>query len=447
MPNSSTVRTPLPGRVLLVASGGACPGGQAILEAAYDFVRGAIDPSGKPLELLTARGGMARVLAGDASCLSVVTRDNIRPMSPCSAPILSFCKGGPTSDDASQVELCRALRRFDIRYLLVWGGQFSLSNLANTVEVAARLAQAEGDAARLFIGGLVKSIDNDAAIPGGMDSIGFVSAAKVMARTLKGLARDAQNSDTMVHVPILSGNQVGHLTERASRMADLPLCIIPERLAEGTPLNFIIDIIIGAWLKGAIRNPAVTHLVVPIAEGVLARLDERSCPGLAEAKRRSHEGVTANHYPLSVAFQDAAQLVFAQIKNPPTGKISLRSAYHGYAARGAEADSLDIEMARLHASTALDALARRATGNVYFGTQHSVTSAPLASLRRPDGRGMERGVDLSDRVVSTYWSAHGSWRLQPADLEGESLRRICEILGLDQERTRERFGPVANWGA
>jgi 6-phosphofructokinase len=324
---------------------------------------------------------------------------------------------------------------------LVWGGQFSLANLANTAAAAARVGAVEG--MQLRVGGLVKSIDDDASIPPGYHSIGFSSASAALARTLKNLMRDARQSDTLIHVPVLSGNQVGCLTEAAARGAGCPLYIIPERLPKRCSLQLVLETIFGAWLKGAIRDQPSYHLVVPIAEGILGSLDPASCPGLKEARDRYREGVTANHFPLPTIIQDQLGAMFAELSLPHGIKVSVRSAYHGYAARGSEANSTDREMASLHVTTALRAMAQGESGRVYYGSGQHCHSLVLTGLLTEDGQGRERQVDLKDPVIAAHWNAIRPHRLTSEDLSHEQLARIAAFLQLPTKDVQDRFDLVA----
>jgi len=175
-------------------------------------------------------------------------------------------------------------------------------------------------------------------------------------------------------------------------------------------------------------------------------LDPQSCVGLAEAKAKSQEGVTANHYPFAQLVQQVGTGAFSQVKLPYGLKVSVRSAYHGYAARGAETDTVDKSLGLLHTTVALSRLFQGESGQVYCGAQNEVVPHPLSSLRDEQGRGTERRVNLQDPVVAAHWGAHGEWRLRPSDMEGESLGRMAELIGFTPDRFRERFDNVAGWG-
>ena len=214
---ASTASKPrAPGSLLFVASGGNCPGKDWLAESVYDYGQQVNRKYPCFSYIYGAREGLGMLMDGDASCLTKLTRKNVNPQCLSDPPVVSFATRGPSGKLEEWVPIVRTLLERGIRYLVLWGGDYTLWS-AGALQGAIEAVAKERDGERLYFGCLPKSIDNDlSGLEDCEQAIGFSSSAQWLARNLENLGRDARDSDNFVHVPIVQGNQAGHLCERAA---------------------------------------------------------------------------------------------------------------------------------------------------------------------------------------------------------------------------------------
>lgn len=430
------------GHVAFVASGGNCPGLQQLVEEAYAAVKRADEDR----RFFGLRGGLIGALKGDDASLVEVTEANLVPKSSFDPPVVSFGKGGPGHDPDTTAKVVRFFLRNGVRYLVYWGGNVSLSVAGSIYKAAEKIAAEEGEENRLSLVCLPKSVDNDAHLPPQYSSIGFMTAARALSTQLTDLATDARNSENLVHAPVLHGNQVGFLTERASRLSLTPLYIVPEMLDQNTSFEFMIDIIVGSVLKRAAQAQPAYHHMVPVAEGVLGKFNPDSCPGLRAALVGRSEGIAANKFPLCERIHDALEPRLKQFL--PGVSTRCRSDYYGYTARGSSVlHETDRLMTRVLGEAAVAALLQGQSGVVVIGNSRDAQIITLEQMNG-NGNGIERVLDPKELAVLQHWHRSRDVRLLPSDLEMGSprLAKMAQNANMEPQAFRDHFMPVAIWG-
>jgi 6-phosphofructokinase len=451
----SDVSPVVEGDVLFVASGGRCPGKQRILEEIYARIGAVSAKNNMPIRLWTARGGMSLIHEGDSSCLTLVTEANLKVRSPADAPICSFGTSGPSGLKEEWVPIVHLLLSRGIRYFIQWGGDYSTASTLGLIEAIEDVVASGGK--RLYFVCMLKSVDNDVSgLKDWHQTIGFSSAVATMAKNLRRLFFDAQDSESYVQIRFVQGNQVGHLCSESSRLAGVPMYLIPEFFKGRAPVtrDFLRDIILGSWLKGAISTPARYHSLIPVAEGMINVLDEGDWPGLKEARAAAAakssvatEGASAKDFEFDRQLYNAVASAFDGLNLSNKRKIKVRMTPADNIARGSNTNEIDQGLAKMHSGVAVDAVLNGGSGLMVVGTGLRAEALKITDVLPGGLEDIEpRPVNVEDRGVQQHWSQFSSYRLMPQDLVGDSLSRMAKVIGCSDEKFVERFQAVADWG-
>lgn len=374
---------------------------------------------------------------------------------PGGVPMISFGRSGPGTDNGQSAQIIRTLLDWNVRYLVGYGGE-GTANTMLSLERAARRIESEGGP-RMRIGMGPKSIDRDLSLSS--DTIGFQTKSSLLGEMLRRIAYDAWMSDDRWFIVVVQGRTVGHLAWRAAIQSDAAVWLIPEQFPERVDFSLVVDIIVGAMLKGLIHGAnrcgpraRKMHGHVVVSEGLLLCIRENTCPEFSRLTYDERARPKLADFPLHTVLARAVNAALGELRVSDQidgDPFSAKGQQLGYTARGAEPNSVDRELARELATALVYQLVKEdLSGVVPFVDGESIGHVALESLVGPE-RDMihPRQVNTGADRYRTEWDATRPLRLVPEDLSDErSLRALVALTSLTQEEFVGRFARVAEWG-
>jgi ATP-dependent phosphofructokinase / diphosphate-dependent phosphofructokinase len=203
------------GNLLVLQGGGPTPVLNTSLFGVLDEAR----RDSRIPKLFGARFGIHGVIKGDLLDLSGISADQIAALRSSPGASLGSTRYKPAEPDMERIIAC--LKRYDIRYLMMIGGNGTLRG-AHAIAQAAEEARHE-----IRVIGIPKTIDND--IVGTDRSPGYGSAARYLAQAVRDLGMDVRGLPQPVSIIETMGRGVGWIAG-ASVLARLDENHCPHRV-------------------------------------------------------------------------------------------------------------------------------------------------------------------------------------------------------------------------
>ncbi len=439
-------------KAIVVLSGGNAPGAlEFVVWLARRLRRHGITAYG-------TRHGFKPIMNGsDESGLCVIDPDRLAAAGPGSIPMISFGRSGPGTDLEKAKSVIRTLLAQGFKYLIGYGGE-GTANTMLSLERAARAIESEGGG-HIRIGMGPKSIDRDLSLSS--DTIGFQTKSALLGEMLRRISYDAWMSDDRWFLVVVQGRTVGHLAWRAAIQSDAAVWLIPEQFTEKVDFSLVVDIIVGAMLKGLISGRhgnradaknARMHGHIVVSEGLPLCIREGTCPDLGRMNIDERGRPKLAEFPFHIVLSDAVNAVLGELRvaeNLGGHGLSLKGQQLGYTARGAAPNSVDRELARELATALVHQLVKeKLSGVVPFIDGESIGHVALEELVGEDRNTIRpRQVNIFADRYQTEWDASRELRLVPEDLSDESsLDALVALTSLTREEFLSRFTRVAQWG-
>ncbi|MCA9240688.1 MAG: 6-phosphofructokinase [Planctomycetales bacterium] len=440
------------GKAVVVLSGGNAPGAlEFVVWLTRRFKRHRIPVYG------TRHGFKPLMNGSDGNGLVRLNADRLASAGPGSIPLISFGRSGPGTDVEQAASVIRRLLKWNVKYLIGYGGE-GTANTMLSLERAARRIEAEGGG-RICIGMGPKSIDRDLSLSS--DTIGFQTKSALLGEMLRRISYDAWMSDDRWFVVVVQGRTVGHLAWRAAIQSDAAVWLIPEQFTEKVDFSLIVDIIVGAMLKGLIHGQsqgrarpqtARMHGHIVVSEGLPLCIREGTCPEFGRMNFDERGRPKLAEFPLHTVLSDAVNAALGELRVAERlggNGISLKGQQLGYTARGAEPNSVDRELARELATALVHQLVKEElSGVVPFIDGESIGHVALEHLVGEDRNTINpRQVNIHADRYQTEWDAARELRLVPEDLGNEqTLSALVGLTTLSREAFLARFSRIAEWG-
>lgn len=371
--------------------------------------------------------GYRDLAAGKTPNTVVLTIDEMEHVGNAGGSILRTSRTNPAESDESLGRCVDGLERLGIRYLLCIGGD-------DTTFGAAKIAERTGD--RIGVATVPKTIDNDLPLPDNAPTFGFETARSVGAQIIESLIEDARTT-TRCYVVVSMGRKSGALALGMCKAAGATLAVIPEEFPAQSSLSAVIDTIAGAIVKQ--RALGRSHGVAVVAEGIAERVSvEALGDALGVAERDAFGHVRLADVPIGTVLRDGVRKRLME--------LGLRSTVLakdiGYELRCARPVPFDLDYTRTLGYGAVRYLVEGGSGALIALSGGRVQPVRLEELLDPQsGRIRTRLVDVT---TEAYRVARDNMvRLEPGDLEGETVERLAAQTNLSAERFAQAFAPVA----
>jgi 6-phosphofructokinase 1 len=223
-----------PKNLAILVGGGPAPGINSVIGAAT--IRACLDG----VEVLGVQDGFEWIMQGRIDRVRTLTIDAVSRIHFRGGSHIGISRANPTSDHQLLENAVTSLLRLNVSRLITIGGD-------DTAYSAMRLE--EKAAGRISVVHVPKTIDNDIALPPGMDTFGFQTARHEGVQIVKNLMVDAKTTSRWYFV-IAMGRKAGHLALGIGKAAGATLTLIPEEF-QGRKLRLktIVDTLVGAIIK------------------------------------------------------------------------------------------------------------------------------------------------------------------------------------------------------
>ncbi len=371
--------------------------------------------------------GYRDLASGKVPATVELTIDEMSHVANGGGSILRTSRTNPAENDETLERCVAGLLRLGVRYLLCIGGD-------DTTFGAAKIAERTGD--RIGVATVPKTIDNDLPLPDNAPTFGFETARSVGAQIIESLIEDARTT-TRWYVVVSMGRKSGALALGMCKAAGATLAVIPEEFPAQSSLSTVIDTITGAIVKQ--RALGRSHGVAVVAEGIAERVSvEALGDALGVAERDAFGHVRLADVPIGTVLRDGVRKRLTE--------LGLRSTVLakdiGYELRCARPVPFDLDYTRTLGYGAVRYLVEGGSGALIALSGGRVVPVRLEELLDPEtGRIRTRLVDVT---TEAYRVARDNMvRLEPGDLEGETLERLAKQTNLTPPAFAAAFAKIA----
>ncbi len=404
------------GKLAVVVGGGPAPGINGVISAVtFEAVK-------QGLEVIGIYDGFKWLSKDDTSQVVTLHPDDISRIHTRGGSMIRTSRENPTKDPAKMSNVIKALTALNVKYLVTIGGD-------DTAFTATQVEKAGGG--RIAVCHVPKTIDNDLPLPHGVPTFGFETARQLGSQLVENLMEDSQTAFRWYFV-VAMGRSAGHLALGMGMGAGATLTLIPEELGNKISLNKVVAILTGAIVKRAALGRA--HGVAIIAEGVAIRFDPEELTFMKDVPRDEHGNIRLAEVPLGDTLK---QRVTAEL-NEIGLKTTIIAKDIGYELRCHPPISYDREYTRYLGFSAVRFLIGGGSGAMIMlkdGVCHPIKFADL--LDPKTGKTRIRTVDINSDDY--HMARRYMIRLEPEDLEGESLKKLAAVTKLSPEDFKKRY--------
>lgn len=413
----------------IVVGGGPAPGINGVIGSV------AIEACNSGLKVYGILDGFKWLAKGDSSHVVELIPEAVSRVHLEGGSILRTSRENPTESEEKMANVCRALEDLNVGYLVTIGGD----DTAFTSRCVAKAL-----AGKIQVVHVPKTVDNDLPLREPQPTFGYNTAREVGARLVENLMADSKTTSRWYFV-VAMGRSAGHLALGMAKSAGAHLCIIPEELADDTPLDSVLDVIEGAMLKRkALGRP---DGVAVVAEGVALKLDPAVWQDEPLAQVKYDE-----HGHMRLAEVDFARILKREVEKrfrDRGEKVTIVSKEIGYELRCAPPSAFDRDYTRDLGCAAVEYLLGKLEGYpVKPGGMMAMEGSDMVVLDLDDLKdpATDRTRVRTVRTDSDHYriALKYQMRITKADLACDGCcQQIAEAAGLTPEQLRDKFGPVA----
>jgi 6-phosphofructokinase 1 len=404
-------------RLGILVGGGPAPGINSVIAAAT--IRARLEH----LDVIGIRDGFEWLMQGDVDHVSPLTIESVSRIHFRGGSYLGIARANPTTDVKLLDNTVKALHQLGVTHLITIGGD----------DTAYSAMKVERHAAgTIHVVHVPKTIDNDLDLPAHIDTFGFQTARHYGVEVLKNLMVDAKTTSRWYFV-VAMGRKAGHLALGIGKAAGATVTLIGEEFAQPTPLDTVVDTLVGAIIKRL--SYGRRDGVAVLAEGLVLGVNPSDLTGFDTAERDAHGHVRIDDVNLGEILKVE---VHKRLKELGI-KTTITAKNIGYELRCADPIPFDMEYTRDLGYSAAEYLISDG-GAVMVSMQGGrFVPIPFAELIDPEtGRTRVRAVD----VKSTRYAIARQYmlRLSPSDFRNaDDLARLASIARLSVDDFRKRF--------
>lgn len=405
--------------IAIVVGGGPAPGINGVISAAViEAVK-----SGK--QVIGIKGGFKTLFKGDKKACIPLTIEDVARIHDTGGSILQTSRDFPERLKEEFGTLMKTLKSLKVRYLLTIGGDGTLF-MARWIE-----REAKGSIAVIHV---PKTIDNDIPLPGGVPTFGYETARHFGVEIVSNIIEDARTTGRWYFITTM-GRYTGHLALGIGKAAGATITLVPEELPTNVSFKTVSTILEGAIIKRLASGK--NFGVAVLAEGISSKFDPDELKSHAHLEKDEAGRVRLSEINLGSLMKD-------QIRKDCKERGIPMTVVHktiGYELRAADPIPFDLEYTRNLGYGAVRFLLLGGTGAMVVFYDGRLKAVPFVELADPiTGKTRLRLVDTSSenyQVALEYMI-----RLQPADFEGEQLRKLAHAACLSEHEFKKRFSCV-----
>lgn len=412
----------------IVVAGGPAPGINGVISAAT------IEAIKREHKVYGIHEGFRKIAEANKGCIEELTIPDVSRIHNEGGSILGTSRANPRKSKEMLRNVVEVLKELNVGYLITIGGD-------DTVSSAMAVAEAAGDS--LAVAHVPKTIDNDLPLPGNEVTFGYESAREVGTEIVETLMVDAKTTGRW-YLVVAMGRKAGHLALGVGLSAGATISLIPEEFPEGnTPLNTLVDIIVGSMLKRAVVHRP--YGVAVLAEGLAEILDKDSIPEIAGAEKDPHGNIRFAELDFGRLMKSSikARMLELGIKD-----LLVVDKNVGYELRCRPPIPFDREYTRMLGYGAVDFLLAGGTNAMIVREGDKLAPIPFNQFIDPSsGRAKIRMVDLH----SSKYNIARKYQIRLTEkniLDDNFMRSMANFTSSTPEQLRKDFNAVAcRWGS
>jgi len=402
----------------ILVAGGPAPGINSVIAAAS--IRAQLQGT----DVIGIRDGFEWIMQGNIDETVELNIDTVSRLHFRGGSFIGISRANPTSTPERMDNTLRSFDRLGITQLITIGGE-------GTAYLASRVHEASGGVVQ--VAHVPKTIDNDLPLPPDIDTFGYQTARHVGAGILNSLMVDAHSMSRWYFV-VSMGRSAGHLALGIGKAAGATLTLIPEEFEAPTPLQVVVDTLVGAIIKR--RALKQRHGVAVIAEGLMAVLEKGAveAPGITD----EHGNVRFSSVRIGDVLRDAVHGELSKLGI----EMSIVSKDIGYEVRSADPIPYDMEYTRDLGYCAARYLCEGGSGAMITMQGGRFVPVPFSEMRDPvTGSTRVRLVDIQSeryKIARRYMI-----RIRRDDFDDpELVASLAATAHMTVEQFQARFEPL-----
>jgi 6-phosphofructokinase 1 len=402
----------------IVVSGGPAPGINGVISALT------IEALNHSYRVIGIEDGFEWLCKGNYKHVRELHFEDVTRIYNYGGCILGVSRENPTNKEKMQ-KVLHGFESLHINYLATIGGD-------DTAHIANQIFQEAGG--KIKIVHIPKTIDNDLPLDENTPTFGFQTARHYGVEIVQNLMEDAMTTRRW-YLCVTMGRKAGHLALGIGKAASTPLILIPEEFTSDVPIEIICDIIDGCILKRRLqRRP---HGVIVMAEGMIEVVSRNDLQDIKDAPRDPNGNVRYAEINLAKEVSDRIQQRFKKRKDP----ITIVWKNVGYELRCAPPIPFDCEYTRDLGYAAIQFLIQGNSGAMI--TIIGGKAIPMKFEDMVDKETKKTKIRMVNIHTESYHVGREyQIRLEPQDLQGESLQKLAEEASMTSEDFVKRYEPV-----
>ena len=256
-------------KLAILVGGGPAPGINSVISAVT------IKAINEGFEVVGIQDGFKWLVRSDISHARPLTIDDVSRIHFRGGSVLGTARENPTRSEESMRAVIETLKALGATHLVTIGG--------DDTALSSSFVAARSDIRTVHV---PKTIDNDLPLPAHIPTFGFQTARHVGVELVQNLMEDARATRRW-YIIVAMGRQAGHLALGIGKAAGATLTLIREEFEQETvPFAHICDIIEGAIIK---RRALGRYFgVAVLAEGLIEKLDPNELKDLQDVELDDH---------------------------------------------------------------------------------------------------------------------------------------------------------------
>jgi 6-phosphofructokinase len=259
------------GKLAVLVGGGPAPGINSVISSAT------IKAVNSGFEVLGIQDGFKWLVRREISHVRPLSIADVSRVHLTGGSILGTARENPTKSAESMRAVVETLESLGITHLVTIGGDDTALSSSSVA------AASNGKIKTVHV---PKTIDNDLPLPAHIPTFGFQTARHVGVELVQSLMEDARSTRRW-YVVVAMGRQAGHLALGIGKAAGATFTLIREEFSEPTiQFSQLCDIVEGSILK---RRAQGLHFgIAVLAEGLIDILDPDELAELSDVERDDH---------------------------------------------------------------------------------------------------------------------------------------------------------------
>lgn len=410
-------------KVGIIVGGGPAPGINGVISSAV------IEAINEGKEVVGIIGGFKSLFDGNSDSAISLDIDMVSRIHTEGGSILRTSRDYPDRAKEKFPVLVETLQKLGIRHLITIGGEGTLF-MANWIYKEA--------GQKFNVIHVPKTIDNDIALPGGVQTFGYETARHVGVEVVKDIMEDARTTGRWYFVTAM-GRHAGHLALGIGKASGATITLIAEEFTKPKiSINLVADILTCSIIKRLSMQR--DHGVAILAEGLSEKFDEQELLKYETLQQDETGRVRLSEIQLGRVLK---KIVLQNLSSLGIN-LTIIDKNIGYELRCADPIPFDVEYTRNLGYSAVRSCLKGLSGCTMVFYEGKLTPIAFAEMfDATSGKSKVRTVNTNSEnyeVALKYMI-----KMTKEDFEDpQRLKHISSFSNLSEEAFKERFSYICD---